>query len=102
MSVLVQISGEMGPFRKPPVKMCLENTRRHLIWELPGNYPIFDVLMLIYHYIDTIGEILLRLIFCITYVIIKKYYPGEPVHIHIQPLINIIQEYNWVTSSKKG
>ena len=32
--------------------------------------------------------------------IINKYYPGEPVNIHIQSLINIIQENNWVTIKK--
>ena len=31
-----------------------------------------------------------------------KYYPGEQVHIHIQPLINIMQENNWVITFKKG
>ena len=34
--------------------------------------------------------------------IINIYYPGEPVNIHIQPLINIIQEKNWVITTKKG
>ena len=37
------------------------------------------------------GELLLPLIFCITYMIMKKYYPGELVNIHTQLLINIIQ-----------
>ena len=32
----------------------------------------------------------------------NKYYPGEPVNIHIQSLINIIQENNWVITKKKG
>ena len=32
----------------------------------------------------------------------KKYYPGETVNVHIQSLINIIQEKNWVISTKKG
>ena len=32
----------------------------------------------------------------------KKYYPGEPINIHIQPLINIIQENNWVINTKNG
>ena len=32
----------------------------------------------------------------------KKYYPGEPVNIHIQSLINIIQENNWEITTKKG
>ena len=32
--------------------------------------------------------------------IMKKYYPGEPVNIHIQSLIIIIQENNWVITTK--
>ena len=31
----------------------------------------------------------------------KKYYPGEPVIIPIQPLINIISEKNWIITTKK-
>ena len=34
------------------------------------------------------------LFFCITYKITNKYYAGEPINIHIQSLINIIQENN--------
>ena len=32
----------------------------------------------------------------------KKYYPYEPVNIHIQPLINIIQEENLIITTKRG
>ena len=32
----------------------------------------------------------------------KEYYLGEPVNIHIQSSINIIQEKNWVVTTKKG
>ena len=32
----------------------------------------------------------------------EKYYPGELVNIHIQPLINLILENNWVITTKKG
>ena len=32
----------------------------------------------------------------------KKYYPDEPVNIHIQSLINIIQDKNWVITTQKG
>ena len=32
----------------------------------------------------------------------EKYYPDEPVNIHIQLLINIIQDTNWVITTKKG
>ena len=31
-----------------------------------------------------------------------KYYPAEPFHIHIQSLINIMQENNWVITTKMG
>ena len=37
-----------------------------------------------------------------TYTIINKYYPGEPVNIYIQSLINIVQENNAVITSIKG
>ena len=33
--------------------------------------------------------------------IINRYHPGEPVNIHIQSLINIIQENIWVITTKK-
>ena len=71
-------------------------------WELPGNYPVFTVVMVIYHYVERIWKILVIPIFNITYMIINIYYPGEPVNIHIQSLINIIQENNWVITTKKG
>ena len=32
----------------------------------------------------------------------NKYYPGEPNNIHIQPLINIMQENKQVITTKKG
>ena len=32
----------------------------------------------------------------------NKCYPGRPVNIHIQSLINIIQEKNWVIATKKN
>ena len=34
-----------------------------LRWELPGNYPVFTMLMVIYHYVERIGELLLPPIF---------------------------------------
>ena len=34
--------------------------------------------------------------------IINKYYPGEPVNIHLQQCINIIHENNWAITIKKG
>ena len=47
-------------------------------------------------------ELSLPPFFNIAYMIINIYYPGEPVNIHIQSLINIIQENNWVITTKKG
>ena len=32
----------------------------------------------------------------------NKYYPGEPVNIHIQALINIMQWDNRLITTKKG
>ena len=70
------------------------------IWELPGNYPVFIMVMIIYHYVEKIWRIIVTPNFCITYIIKKKYYPNEPVNIRIQLLINIIQNNNWVISTK--
>ena len=53
-------------------------------WELPGNYPVFTVVMVIYHYVERMWRIIVTLIFYITYIIINIYYLGEPVNIHIQ------------------
>ena len=66
-------------------------------WELPGNYPVFTVVMVL----RESGEFSLPPFVSITYTIMNKYYPGEPVHIHIQSLINIIQGSNWVITIKK-
>ena len=71
-------------------------------WELLSNYPVFTVLMVIYHYVDKIWRILITPVFCITYMIMNIYYPGEPVNIHVQSLINIIQDNNWVITAKRG
>ena len=71
-------------------------------WELPGNYPVFTMVMVIYHYVERIWKILVIPVFCITYMTINRYYSGEPVNIHIQSLINIIQKNNWVITTKKG
>ena len=32
-------------------------------WELPGNYPVFNVVMVIYHYVEIIWRILVTPIF---------------------------------------
>ena len=71
-------------------------------WEFPRNYPVFTVVMVIYHYVERIWRILITPVFCITYMTINIYYSGEPVNIHIQSLINITQEKNWVITTKKG
>ena len=41
------------------------------IWELPGNYPFFTVVMVIYHYVERIWRILVTPIFCISYTTTK-------------------------------
>ena len=48
------------------------------------------------------GELSLPPIFCITFTTMCNYYPGEPVNIHIQSLINIMQDNNRVITTKKG
>ena len=60
------------------------------------------MVMLIYHYVDIIGEFLLPLFFSYNMYDHQKYYPGEPVNINIQSLINTIQEDNWAIINKKG
>ena len=39
-----------------------EDTKEHR-WELPGNYPVFTVVMVIYHYVERIWRILVTPIF---------------------------------------
>ena len=58
--------------------------------------------MVIYHYVDRIGEFSLPTIFLYNIYDHENYNPGEPVNIHIQSLIYIIQEKNWVNTTKKG
>ena len=55
----------------------------HHRWDLPGDYPISSMVMLIYHYVEIIEELLLLLIVCITHTIMKQYYPVKPVNIYI-------------------
>ena len=71
-------------------------------WELPGNYPVFTVVMEMYHYVKRIRRILVIPDFSYNIYAHEKYYPGEPVNIHIQSLINIIQDNNRVITTKKG
>ena len=61
------------------------------IWELPRDYPVFAMVMVIYHYVDRIYRILVTTNFCITHTIMDKYFLDEPVNIHIQSLIIILQ-----------
>ena len=71
-------------------------------WELTVNFPFFSVVMVICRCVDRIEEFSLPPIFCITYIIIKNYYPGKPVNIHIQLFINIIQDKNCLITTKTG
>ena len=48
------------------------------------------------------GEFWLPPIFCITYMTMNKYYPVEPVNIHIQSFINIMQDNNRLITMKNG
>ena len=52
------------------------------------------MVLVIYHNAERIWTILVT-------PIMKKYYPGEPVNIHTQSLINIMQEKNRVITTKR-
>ena len=69
---------------------------------ITGQSPFFTVVMVIYHYIERTWRIIVTPDFCITYTIMRKYYPGEPVNIHIQLLLSIIQENNRVITTNNG
>ena len=60
------------------------------------------MVIVIYHYVERIEEFLLPLIFLNTVYYHEKYYPGEPVNILIQLLMNIVQETNQVITTQKG
>ena len=87
LSIKIYIMGSGGDFcslfpQPPPNR-----------WELPIDYPVFTVVMVIYHYVDRIWRIRVTLNFpyniydhektlsrwttWYTYTIINKYYPGE-------------------------
>ena len=53
-----------------------------------------------YQYIDRDRRMLVIPNFGITYIIMNKYYPGEPVNKNIHSLINIMQENNCLIPSK--
>ena len=58
--------------------------------------------MIIFHYVDRIGEFLLSPIFFNYICDHEKYYTDEPFNIHIQSFINIIKDNNRVVTTKKG
>ena len=58
--------------------------------------------MVIYHYVKRIGEFPLPPIFLHNIYEHERYYPVEPVNMHMQSFINIIQENNRVITTKKG
>ena len=60
------------------------------------------MVMVIYHYVEIIWRILVTPNFFISYIIEIQYYPGGPVNIHMQSLINFIQDKNWLIPTKKG
>ena len=66
-----------------------------------GIYPVFTVVMIIYHYVEKMWIIIVTLNFLYNICDHEKYYPGEPVNINIKSLINIIQESNRVITTKK-
>ena len=61
----------------------LGGTPYHHRWELPGNYPVFTVVMVIYHYAEIIWRILVTPNFLYNIYDHEKYYPGELVNIQI-------------------
>ena len=74
----------------------------HHRWELLGDYHVFTVVMVVYHYVDRIWIILVTPNFLHNIYDREKYYPGEPVNVYIQSLINIIQVNSWLITIKKG
>ena len=50
------------------------------------------MVMVIYRYFERVGELSLHPFFWYNIYNNEKYYPGEPVSINIQSLINILQE----------
>ena len=58
--------------------------------------------MTIYYYVDRIWIILFSPNSLYIIYDHEKYYPGKPVNIYVQSLINIIQEKNRLITTKKG
>ena len=78
-------------------------------WEVLGNYPVFDVIMVIYHYVETICMILVtpnflynmcnhkyilsRWTSSYTYSIMNKYYSGEQLDHYHQKRVRVNYHY---------
>ena len=58
--------------------------------------------MVIYHYVERIWRILVTPDFSYNIYYHESYYQCEPVNIHIQPLINMIQDNNRVITTKQA
>ena len=58
--------------------------------------------MIIYHYADIIWRIIITPDFLYNIYHNEISYPGETVNIHIQSLINMIEENNCAITTKKG
>ena len=82
---------------------CLDSNNDLLyIFQLPVNYPVSAMVMVIYYYVERIWRVLVTPAFLYNIYNHETYYSGEPVNTHIQSLINIIQEKNWVITRKIG
>ena len=55
-----------------------------------GNYPIFTVILAIYHYAERIWRFIVTPNFLYNIYDHEKYYPGEPVNIHIRLRMNVV------------
>ena len=84
----------------PIRRRYFESYWRHR-WELPGNYPVFTMVILMYHYVKRIWGILFTPNFLYNIYDNEWYHSVEPVNIYIQSLLNIMQEKNWVITTKK-
>ena len=58
--------------------------------------------MIIYYYIERIWGILVTTDLSYNIYDHENNYPDKPLNIYIQSLINIIQDKNWVITTKKG
>ena len=58
------------------------------IRQLTDNYPVFNAVMVIYHYAERIWRVLVTPNSLYNIYDHEKYYPGEPVNIYIYTIIN--------------